>query len=353
MTPQNTALQEELFATLDKVPDFSPNTLTLYIRLWQLETWLRHIVYVELSAKYGHQWRKKIVANSVERARENDKRLTHMSSIEEMDISFVSFGALIKTISAEWQLFEAFLLPQKIWEARIEEIEQIRHRVAHFRVNLKDDLQRVIQLLRDIDQNIWEFCVSFNDVSSRPPFSNDINDPVIDKFSFINPYTPKFGSGNIPSRFDRLVDKVEISIKAVKRPWTTALPTTSISGLEGWIYDVDLHCYNNWLFDYNEFLRGIKAINKDIVYALLGPTIRHMRIMLPAVIGQDKAIDLITWILEVTNEAITLFNQLPQDHSEAIVLMKRIADSSPENILEPLHPINILHSDMPCSILDV
>jgi hypothetical protein len=69
--------------------------------------------------------------------------------------------------------------PTTIWEAKLEEVSQIRHRVAHFRRGHRDDLQRVLQLMRDLDQGFWRFCTSYNDPTPVLPQSDD---PVVSHF---------------------------------------------------------------------------------------------------------------------------------------------------------------------------
>ena len=41
---------------LDLVGKLPPERLSTYARLWQFETWLRTMVYVEFRARYGDSW---------------------------------------------------------------------------------------------------------------------------------------------------------------------------------------------------------------------------------------------------------------------------------------------------------
>jgi hypothetical protein len=61
---------EELAARLDSligsgVPGVA---LAFYGRWWQLETWLREVVYVELRSKYGPRWTENLEGRAPGRA---------------------------------------------------------------------------------------------------------------------------------------------------------------------------------------------------------------------------------------------------------------------------------------------
>jgi len=175
----------------DKPTDVSPHSIAselpervlhTYSRLWQLETWLRRLVYIELRALAGDEWRLKI--RGADSPWEADKRLTHMPTTESDPLSYVQFSELRRITSDDWRLFEPFLPPKSIWEVKLEEISQIRHRIAHFRRGHHDDLQRVIQLLRDLYPGFWRFCTSYNDAHPILPQSDD---PVESHFLHLTP----------------------------------------------------------------------------------------------------------------------------------------------------------------------
>jgi hypothetical protein len=69
--------QEPLFG----VPDLPQQVLETYARLWQLETWLRQLVYVQLRAKSGDAWEGHV--NRALNSKTNDRRLTHMPTPDE------------------------------------------------------------------------------------------------------------------------------------------------------------------------------------------------------------------------------------------------------------------------------
>jgi hypothetical protein len=61
---------------VDEVPEVPKRSLSTYARLWQFETWLRGMVYVELRALRGDDWSATIPKN--EKSFQSDKRLIHM-----------------------------------------------------------------------------------------------------------------------------------------------------------------------------------------------------------------------------------------------------------------------------------
>ena len=96
-----------------------------------------------------------------------------MPTRERLPTSYMQLKDLLSTVTEEWPLFEPYFPPQNIWEARMEEIQQIRHRVAHFRVGHKDDQRRVKQVLRTSTRGFWRFCTSYNTHRSVLPAQND------------------------------------------------------------------------------------------------------------------------------------------------------------------------------------
>jgi hypothetical protein len=133
---------DSLEETLGAVQELPKRVIATYARLWQLETWLRQMVYIELRAAFGNSWAQQ-VAGGPTRSLSADLRLTHMPTPEQNPISYVTFSGLQKTIENHWTCFATYLPPQNLWTAKLEEVSQIRNRVAHFRVGHNDDLERV------------------------------------------------------------------------------------------------------------------------------------------------------------------------------------------------------------------
>ncbi len=167
---------------LDRDNPFLPSKSSqqLFPLLWQLELWMREIVYVELRAHYA-DWRSevaRIVRNWPPPSQANDKRLTHMRTRHDNGISYLSLGELLQIIDKHWSLFAFYFPPQNIFVSRMSEISQIRHRIAHFRDPHATDLERVTLFLKDLDQGFWRFATAYSVTKTRAADSpsDSVND---------------------------------------------------------------------------------------------------------------------------------------------------------------------------------
>src|SRR4051794_32495751 len=89
-------------------------SVSLYARWWQLETWLRELVYVELRARDGQKW-----VDSVRAAigrQYQDAAFTHMSSADSANpLAYLDYSQLIQVIDADWDLFSYAVLNKPSW----------------------------------------------------------------------------------------------------------------------------------------------------------------------------------------------------------------------------------------------
>ena len=116
-----------MFGTEPPKPKFSFETrdvpeqsLRTYARLWQFETWLRRMVYVELRALSGDHWAQSIPVDP--RPFNADKRLSHMPTREFNSLSYSQLSQLLGVIEKHWDCFQAYFPPQDLWKAKIAEI---------------------------------------------------------------------------------------------------------------------------------------------------------------------------------------------------------------------------------------
>lgn len=334
---------EQLKVPLVAVPELPERILETYARLWQFETWLRRLVYVELRAAEGDSWAERFA--SVEKAKEADKRLTHMPTPEDDPLSFAQLSDLKKVISAEWKLFAPFLPPQSIWDGKLEEVSQVRNRVAHFRLGHHDDLQRVVQLLRDLDQGFWRFCTSYNNPIPVLPQSDD---PVVAHFLELDlfPWSPVgenqwarvgVADPNAP---------LFVTIEVLCRPW--AKWSTPIAGTSGLLYDVRIHARHQRHFEYRRFLESTAAIHPHLVHICLDSMAQDFRSTIPAVLGSDLVIALIERLTKAANYCLRSNHWHGPERA-----VQEMADASPEYILGPENPLAFLDPEMPCSIFCV
>jgi hypothetical protein len=172
-------------------PEVSLRSVAAYSRLYQLETWLREMVYLETKAHFGANWwaeaeqalnRSRAPGIPAEKSITRDKKHPHMSTPENDPLWFLSFDSLLKIIfdDALWPLFSTYLTTKELLQARFTEIAPIRNRVGHNRTLHGDDIDRLRQMLRDLDQGFWRFCTSFND--TYPFVGERRDDPVYQHF---------------------------------------------------------------------------------------------------------------------------------------------------------------------------
>lgn len=149
----------------------------LHGRWWQLETWLRSLAYVELRAKFGADWTQQIPSKALSYAR-TEARLAYMPSPDaELLLAYLDIFHLFDIIQAQWTIFEPSLLDKEVWLGRTKELRQIRHRIAHCRRPHSDDLSRIEQCMRDLEQGAFKALTYFNAQTSP---SRNLHDPVVD-----------------------------------------------------------------------------------------------------------------------------------------------------------------------------
>lgn len=327
-----------------------PNLLIIYARLWQLETWLREMVYVELKC-YDKEWGKYIPKDDKtgnlksEQPFSQDKRLSHMLTSEENPLAFLPFSNLWRGIILKdlWKLFSVYLPPKDILKAKIEEIVQIRNRIAYFRIPHKHDLNRVEQFLRDLDPGFWRFCTSYNDFQ---PIFNIENSIVVETFSSPDnfPYDEKsidaYGEVGIKDKLSVLDLRIHRSI----RPWVNiAELNESVFSQSGIIYHANFHTVGlRHFIRFNNVLNLTKKYHDDIIHIILDEFCNVLTITLPSVIGIEKVKEVILYFYKMVQGSLTK-SMMPDMDAENISL------DWPEYVLSPHNRLSFLCRDMPCS----
>jgi hypothetical protein len=329
------------------VHELPDSVLQTYSRLWQLETWLRRMVYVELRALKGDAWTSEVRSRAADRSRDADKTLSHMVTAEEDPLSYVQMSELRRIITANRQLFDPFLPPEKIWDARMDEIAQIRHRVAHFRKGNDHDLDRVVQLLRDIDKGFWKFCTTYNDPHHVLPQTDD---PVtghflpLDLLPFVEVEKDTWARvGSIPH--DAWFG---VSVAITMQPW--AERAKPIAGREGFFYDVSLILRGSQRrhFDIPQLLKNTQGLHKHFVHICLDNNADDIRLTIPATLGETRIIEVLERMINMARSCA-----YPGAWPRYKGTVKSVTEAWPEYVLEPDHPLTVLTSDMPCSIFEV
>lgn len=317
-----------------EVPERS---LRLYARLWQFETWLRRMVYVELRALLGDAWDASF---KTDRHRDKDKRLSHMPGPEADALSYGQLSDLLRAIDAHWTCFAPYLPPQDLWNAKLQEISQIRHRVAHFRVGHADDHPRLLQFLRDVDQGFWRFCTSYNDLQPVLPQSRD---PVIAHFLPLDPLPWVEFEDKKWGRIGH-VDKskvVAMTVEVTRRAW--ADPGDRPEGRPGWYYDATLHAQDGRCFDLPRLLKTSRRLHPHVAHLMLGHGSESFRLTLPAILGAPRVIELLETFHDLAMNAVRRGpNPLAPDPDA-------LAAEWPEYVLGPMDGLAYLAPDMPCT----
>lgn len=211
--------------------------LASYARWWQLEYWLRELVYVELRAKYGLEWGGHVRAGVGRQAQ--DAAYTHMEAADtENPLAYLDYSQLIQVIESEWNLFEPSLMNQTVWKGRQEELARIRHRIGHIRTPHTDDLSRLDQTLRDLERGTYIALATYN--MRRQPDLAKNGDPVT--LGWL---------GEAHPTAKRLIrhaeDQYEVSIRLTvsQRPWATW--PDDLSNAPGIIWHCDFFLRRRWI----------------------------------------------------------------------------------------------------------
>lgn len=347
---------EDITAALAAIPELPADRPLIYARLWQFETWLRHMVYVELRANYGDGWNNHVEGDP-DYSRNSDQALPYMPTPEKMDLSYISFSSLIKTIAKEWDIFQQYFPPQPIWDAKIKEISQIRNRIAHFRRGHVDDYQRITQFLRDVDKGFFDFCTSLN--QGVYPLSSDIHDPVIYASAPLNPYIEKDPNGNRDFTLSHYARSFEIKIGIVKRPWMD-MPKDyrDVVGRPGFFYNVDFYLHNGQYFNIDSILKSTRSLHQHLLYFIFGRMNSDFRILLPSMLGEEKLIVIIRAFIDAAaNDIWPKREEKQTDFSSEtaesyINSIQAVANRWPEYVIGPQNPMSFLTPDMECSFFN-
>lgn len=161
---------DELYAvhTAVRSGGMPSTSAALYARWWQLETWLRQLVYVELRARDGAAWTD--VVKTSEARQKQDAAYTHMTGPDnENPLAYLDYSQLIKIIDDNWDLFGYALIERDAWNGRQSELKRIRHRIGHVRAPHSDDLARLEQTLRDLETGAFKALASYTMRSEPQP----------------------------------------------------------------------------------------------------------------------------------------------------------------------------------------
>lgn len=335
VSERNDTKEQSGFEQVTEVPVHVLNT---YSGLWQLETWLRTMVYVELRALLGDDWAKGL--NPSSNSFQADKSLTHMPTPEMNALSYAQLSKLTGLIASHWDCFSVYLPPKDLWDAKLREVAQIRHRVAHFRVGHVDDLPRLKQFLRDIDKGFWTFCTSYNDMNAVIPQESD---PIAKHFLPFDPLpwveVEEKTWAQVGFRDKSLV--VGLSVRSQRRPWCRE-PLEA--GKPGHLYDFYMFAQDGRTFDLPYLLERTRSQHHHLVHLCFDDLDHSVRFTVPAILGEATIKEIVqSWY----DAAVGACRRSPLRPPADLV------DRWPEYVIGSSNPLTFLAPSMPCSFFGV
>jgi hypothetical protein len=257
----NSSILREMEATerarVDGVPDAA---LRFFARWWQLETYLRDLLYTELRCHDGVDYAERLDRGARRRA-EADRINDYIASADADEVlAYLDAGQILALISERWELFEEMLLPQPRWDPKLEELRSLRNRITHCRRPHSGDLPRLELLLSDLELGARRFFSSYNDRSCEIPKS----DPLAK--AWIGGHHPK--ADLIEHARDQYW--VRMRVRLSRRPWTEDPEGGRVSGEPGFLWHVD------WMLDSRRIsprrlwdsLEGTEETKSQIVHLL-------------------------------------------------------------------------------------
>lgn len=353
MTKSTRRRKQPRLSALEEIAQNLPqDRLLLYGLLWEFEIWLREMVYVELMARYGADWSKHIEGDQ-KRAQAGDSRLAHMPTRERLKLSYILFSQLQKTVSKHWRLFREYLPPKDIWKAKLSEIDQIRNRVAHFRRGHPDDINRVRQMMKDVDQGFWRFCTSYNNTI---PIADPRKDIVARTFAHLDPFPWTEVQPNAFARIGHAPDDLvmQVTVDVLRRPWLKARHPSSAMGHTGYFYDLTMGARRSRMFDYTTFLKQTQRFHSQLCHICLSINCDSIRVTVPCIAGRVVIVPMLERIVEIGHSALRPGRSGPSDFLDidrhvayATKAVDEFAMQWPEYVLGPSNPLTFLEPNMP------
>jgi hypothetical protein len=301
----------------------------LFRMSWQLELWLREITYVELRASranwkdyFNPQTRTKLTS---------DRKLSHMATGHENEISYLSFGQLCDLLKSNWELWSEYFPPLDNLGPRLEEVKTIRNRVAHCRRPHENDERRLDLFLRDLDPGIRQFCLRYT--SSAYP---DDTDPVATSIAADWPnrgYATELLSSDIHWLYAQpqgMEPRLGVHVMRQCRLGTSS----------GTIYRINLHGRRGNYVDVLDLLHFVVRLDREPIHAIV--TQDQLDVTLSATLGHDRVAELIAQLIERAK------NVLPRS-----TFAEAARRTWPEWVLFPNHPLALFDSAYTGPMLDL
>ena len=236
-----------------------PLASALYARWWQLESWLRTLVYVELRAKFGTDWVQALPKQSGQR-QQGDEEFQYMATPDAQNrLAYTDAAALFNLTLEHWELFEDSLLSKNVWTGRIEELRAIRNRIGHCRRPHADDLARLEQTLRDLDSGAFKAVSAFNNQWNA---SEEWADVVTDGWA----REQHEDAARLIRHAERQYDTL-FKLRYSRRPWVKSSNINkTINGASGYIWHAFWYFRGGRSFQLESFWKEIESCRAPIIF---------------------------------------------------------------------------------------
>lgn len=295
-----------------------PMASAVYGRWWQLETWLRSLIYVELKAKFGGKWAEALEPRSESRQRGEH---SYMATPDAQNrLAYTDASVLFKIIREHWELFGSSLPPEDIWAGRVAELQAIRNRISHCRRPHTDDLARLEQTLRDLNGGAFIATSTFN-----YQFYTDENwmDAVVDGWVRMH----HKDAARLVEHADRQYE-TSFQLRYSRRPWTEpSIGQETISGIPGYIWHAHWVLRGNRVFDLSGFWRNIKAYHDTILMLCADPF--SIEVSFSAMDDPETIADAIGWCFDAALRNTRYDRAILDDYSDYTQWQERYAELDP------------------------
>lgn len=161
-----TDLREAEFRLLEEILNPFPITLRnsalrmtrLYAMMFCFESSVREVVRDRLEEKHGVDWWEKGVPKRVRdfatSRRETAEHNSWLEGDKAANLAFIEFGHLTDIITVNWEDFSD-LIPSQHWlKQRFDELEQARNYIAHNRMLLPSEFDRLEMYVSDWNKQV-------------------------------------------------------------------------------------------------------------------------------------------------------------------------------------------------------
>ncbi len=124
----------------------------LYAVLFCFENEIRDFIRDALAEKEGHDWIEKLpqkIKEHAESRRDTALKDSWLEGEKSDLLGFVDFGQLAQIIVAKWEHFKDVLPTQHWIKQRMDELEKSRNFIAHNRMLLPSEFQRMYMYITD------------------------------------------------------------------------------------------------------------------------------------------------------------------------------------------------------------